>query len=297
MNKDILLIGRGTIAVNCLNILKKTNNLPRIIICDSKDSGMDSWAKSLFKRALALGYKENINLFRESKVNKPEFISQLQQLPFKIDIILSVQPRAIFRKQFINLARDYVINLHLAPLPKLRGVAPCSWAIIDNLKIMGVTLHLIDNEGIDNGPIVAQVKFPINNNDTSWSLFNKCIKQGTKLFNENITNILKMKVNRRKQNENEATYHPMGEMDFSQLKINRKQSLDSAFNFTRSRIFPPYQLPYFIYSGKKVKIKMVRKISRRISKKTEYLNGKYYIPFSSGTLIAIPDNTKDLKNE
>lgn len=285
MNKNIVLIGRGTIAVNSLNILSKKNYLPKIIICDSQDQGVDGWTKSLFKRAIELGYKEEKNLFKERKVNKPEFINKLKKVCSKIDIILSVQPYAIFKKSFIELANDYIVNLHFAPLPKLRGVAPCSWAFIDGLKRMGVTLHLIQDEGIDNGPIIFQKLFPIKETDNAWTLFQKCVKNGTRLFEQNIEKIINNKINPFPQDEKKATYHPMGEFDYSNLEINFNQNVNTVFNFVRSRIFPPFQLPYFYYRNKKKYVYFVKKIInnhfKNIESRVIYKNGKFYLNFKN----------------
>lgn len=285
--KNIILIGRGTIAVNCLNILKKTQNLPKIIICDSQDNGIDTWTKSLFKRAKELGYKENTNLFRQTKVNDSDFIKIIKEKESNIDIIFSIQPKAIFKIPFIKLAKDYVINLHFAPLPKLRGVAPCSWAFLDGLKNMGVTLHLIKDEGIDNGPIIFQKLFPIKDDDNAWTLFNKCIKYGTKLFEENILNILKKNINPISQNEKEATYHPMGQFDYSRLEVDLNQDINSVFNFIRARIFPPFQLPYFNYQGKKIGILEVIKTeeNKEINKKVVFNNNSFLLFFKKRVIV------------
>jgi len=303
MNKNILLIGKGTIAVNCLSILKETNNLPKIIICDSNDLGKDTWTKSLFKKAKELGFVENKNLFRETKVNKPEFIEKIRKTESKIDIIFSIQPKAIFKIPFINLARDYVVNLHFAPLPKLRGVAPCSWAFLDGLKEMGVTLHLIEDEGIDNGPIIFQKLFPIRESDNAWTLFNKCIKYGTELFKKNLNKILNNEINPVPQNEKKATYHPQGELDFSDLAVDLNKNVDEVFNFIRSRIFPPLQLPYFIYKNRQIFILDVKKLDvEKKYKKTTFdkklyfdeLNKIYYLFCIDGLIKIDKYKLKDL---
>ena len=155
---NILLIGRGAVAINGLERLCGMGMRPVCVICDTHDDGKDTWTLSLLKRAKALGYKEHVNLFRERKVNTDQFIETIHNKFPNIDIIFSLQPYAIFRKPFISLAKRYVVNLHFAPLPKLRGVAPCSWAFIDGVKHMGVTFHLIEDFGVDDGPIIAQKK-------------------------------------------------------------------------------------------------------------------------------------------
>lgn len=288
-SKNILLIGKGTIAVNCLEILEKVKILPKVIICDSGDSGKDDWAKSLYKRAKEMGFRENINLFRLTKVNDSDFIGKIKK--FKIDIIFSIQPRAIFKKSFIALAKDYVVNLHMAPLPKLRGMSPCSWAILDNLKEMGVTLHLIEDEGIDNGPIIFQRKFPISDSDTAWSLFNKCVEYGTELFREKVIKIINNEFEKKEQNEKDVIYHKAGELNFADLEVNLNQKVEDASKFIRSRIFPPFQMPRVKYENKLIEIlalgtNIVDNGSRRVLKKrrTSIKDDIISINFSDGSL-------------
>lgn len=257
-NVNILLIGRGAIAINGLEKLCGMGIRPVCVICDTYDDGKDTWTPSLFKRAKALEYKEHVNLFRERKVNTDEFLQNLRNKFPDVDIIFSLQPYAIFRKPFIALAKRYVVNLHLAPLPKLRGVAPCSWAFIDKLKDMGVTLHLIEDFGVDDGPIIAQKIFPIKPDDTAWTLFNKCIVNGKSLFNAHVRRILEGRFKVKKQNKELATYHPKNQLDFTNMEIDIQQKPKEIIAFVRSRIFPPLQLPYVMIYGQRKYIDKVK---------------------------------------
>ncbi|PIT89117.1 MAG: hypothetical protein COU27_02015 [Candidatus Levybacteria bacterium CG10_big_fil_rev_8_21_14_0_10_36_7] len=285
MKKNTLLIGRGTVAVNCLNVLEEMDRLPKIIVCDTRDNGEDTWTKSLYKKALEFGYVPEKNLFKETRVNRPEFIKKIKNTEINIDIILSIQPYAIFKMPFIHLAKDYVVNLHMAPLPKLRGVSPIPWAFLDGLKEMGVTLHLIEDEGVDNGPIIFQKLFPVEDDDTAWTLYHKCINIGTQLFKENAKDILNGNIHPKKQNEKEVTYHPMGEIDLSESEVDLSKDCNTVFNFIRSRIFPVFQLPYFYHNGKKIKISGVKKLKKRNITKIENKDGKFYIPFKDEMLV------------
>jgi methionyl-tRNA formyltransferase len=246
-----VIIGKGDIAVNCLEYLASIDELPVLVVYDKDDSGIDNTvSKSLLRRALNLGYVEGQTVITGAKPNSPEFIEFLQS--FKPDIIFSLQPRTIFHQPFINSAKLAVINLHFAPLPKLRGVAPCSWAIVDGLSSMGVTMHLITRQGVDVDPILFQKLFPIESTDTAWSLFQKCINYGTKLFQSQYDDFTKGVFKPIAQNETEATYHPMGEFRFDSLIPDLQQNAVTVDRFIRSRIFPPLQLPYVIHQGKKL---------------------------------------------
>lgn len=274
MKKKTLLIGRGTIAVNCLHILKKNQELPNVIICDPDDTGKDTWTLSLLKYAHALGYRKNKNLYITRKINTPEFISLFQKKHPNIDIIFSIQPKSLFKQPFISLARDYVVNLHFSPLPKLRGVATSPWAILDGLDKMGVSLHIIDSEGIDDGPIIAQKKFIIKKSDTSRMIYDKCVTHGTKLFEKKFNSILLKKIKPKKQNEKEATYHPMGELDYKNLEVDLSKNENEVIDFIRSRIFPPFQYPYITHDGNKIYIQHFSLTATATSQKGKILKRK-----------------------
>ena len=53
-----------------------------------------------------------------------------------------------------------ILNLHLAPLPKYRGMRPVNWALKNGEREHGVTIHEIA-PGVDDGAIVSQVKVTI----------------------------------------------------------------------------------------------------------------------------------------
>lgn len=289
MKKTSLLIGRGTIAVNCLSVLNEQNELPKIIICDSKDDGTDSWSLSLFKKATELGFIENKNLFRQTRVNKPDFIEKLKKIAPDIDIIFSIQPYAIFRMPFISLAKMYVVNLHFAPLPKLRGVVPCSWAFIDKLKTMGVTLHLIQDEGVDNGPIIFQKLFPITEKDTAFTLYEKCVENGTQLFSDSLDNILTKHIDPKEQEASQVTYHPMNEFPFDKQELTTNMTVVEGIAFAKARIFPIFQTPFVTINGEKIHFDKIDKYTseEKISKPKK-VGENYIIPLQDGSVQIHP---------
>ena len=76
-----------------------------------------------------------------------------------IDLAVSVFYDKIIDKNFIDRCKK-IINVHNSPLPKYRGVRPINWALRDNQREHGVTIHEI-REGIDTGPIISQIKYSI----------------------------------------------------------------------------------------------------------------------------------------
>ena len=63
-----------------------------------------------------------------------------------------------------------ILNFHTAPLPDYKGFGGVNFAILDELKEWGVSVHWMTPE-LDSGPIVAVHRFPINpETETALSL-------------------------------------------------------------------------------------------------------------------------------
>jgi phosphoribosylglycinamide formyltransferase-1 len=52
------------------------------------------------------------------------------------------------------------VNVHPSLLPAFPGVRPIEQALDHGVKVIGVTVHFVD-EGVDSGPIVLQEALPL----------------------------------------------------------------------------------------------------------------------------------------
>jgi len=111
--------------------------------------------------------------------------------PNSADIIVSVFYRNLFKHKFIR-TKLLIVNFHGGILPDYRGSATYAWAIINKEKETGVTVHVIDDEKIDNGDIISVEKFRIEKNDTTEDLFNKGEELAFKMFKKNFNKIMNM---------------------------------------------------------------------------------------------------------
>lgn len=170
------------------------------------------------------------------------------------DVILSLQWRRIIREPLISLAKSGVVNLHNAPLPLLRGCDPFSWAIHDGLDVMGVSLHRIVDEGVDSGPVFAQRFWPTTPASTAWSLYIQALREGELLMRDVLLGILCGQATSKTQESRFSSYHPMGQFRFSELQARWDLPAATVSAALRSRIFPPFQLPFFLNDGHRVEI-------------------------------------------
>jgi methionyl-tRNA formyltransferase len=159
---------------------------------------------------------------------------------FKPDVAFSIKYPHILSKEFIKKVGVPILNFHTAPLPELRGVDTCSWAIFHKLKRFGVTVHII-NDKVDDGPIVLKETFPIEPYDTAYSLYCKNLILLKKIIRENIVRFVEGKYTTRRIKSKVSYIHKRGEFDYTKLKVPEKdQDI-----FIRSRFFPGKQLPYY----------------------------------------------------
>ena len=61
---------------------------------------------------------------------------------------------------FVRRFAGRILNVHPSLLPAFPGVGAIRQALDHGVKILGVTVHLVD-EGVDTGPIVLQESFPL----------------------------------------------------------------------------------------------------------------------------------------
>jgi folate-dependent phosphoribosylglycinamide formyltransferase PurN len=91
-------------------------------------------------------------------VNSVEIIGAVRRLG--IDVVVVMNFDQILKHSFIEAA-GAVVNVHPSLLPLFRGPCPVFWAMAtDKSRKLGVSIHFIDDEQIDAGPVLAQEEMP-----------------------------------------------------------------------------------------------------------------------------------------
>ena len=77
-----------------------------------------------------------------------------------VDLVVLAGFMEILGGPFIRRFAGRIVNVHPSLLPSFPGVAPIEQALKHGAKVMGVTVHYVD-EGVDSGPILLQEAFPV----------------------------------------------------------------------------------------------------------------------------------------
>jgi methionyl-tRNA formyltransferase len=113
-------------------------------------------------RALELG----LPVVQPTKLKTGEFAEWLRAQA--ADVALVVAYGRILRRDVLDAPRLGCVNVHASLLPKLRGAAPITWAVVRGEAESGVTMMKLD-EGMDTGPTFARVVTPIGPDETAGS--------------------------------------------------------------------------------------------------------------------------------
>lgn len=85
------------------------------------------------------------------------------------DTFLTAAYGLIFPSTIIDLPPNGCLNIHASLLPKYRGANPIAAAILSGDQETGITYMKMDR-GVDTGPILAQHRLPISDDETAADL-------------------------------------------------------------------------------------------------------------------------------
>ena len=150
---------------------------------------------------------ENILLYEGLSLKENKTYELIKSL--KPDLIIVSSFKQIIPKNIISIPKLGIINIHPSLLPKYRGPTPTAWALINREKETGVTIHFIEDEKIDSGRIICELKLKISESDTDNSLRKKLALLSEKVLIKALHLILeKDKSLFLLQNERKVTYYP-----------------------------------------------------------------------------------------
>jgi methionyl-tRNA formyltransferase len=213
-------------------ILKILNNLDQIkiefVITQKRNNQIkDKWHHIVYDYA-----KKNKIFFYDQEnfyKNKKSLLNILKKS--NIDLIVSVAYPFLISSEIIDFMNKKfgIVNLHGGLLPKYRGTTPVLWAIINQEKYLGMTLHYID-KGCDSGDIIDQKKVKNLEADTLNDVTEKLKKSAIKIFKNYLNKLLKNKIiTRTPQDHSKANYAYRLKEDDLLLDLNKNKDEILAF--------------------------------------------------------------------
>lgn len=160
-----VFFGTPQFAVPCLEALVEIAEVAAVVCQPDKPAGrgLEVAPPPVKKRALELG----LTVVQPTKLKTGEFAAWLRDQ--NVDVALVVAYGRILPRDVLEAPRLGCVNVHASLLPKLRGAAPITWAIVRSEPETGVTLMQMD-EGMDTGAMLEQFSTPIAEEETAGEL-------------------------------------------------------------------------------------------------------------------------------
>ena len=198
---------------------------------------------------------------RFCKKNNIQFIlyeqNKIEKDPSSRELAVTYGFNKIISKKIIKYYKMGIWNIHPGDLPSYRGRHPISWAIMNNEKKIGISVHKINHE-IDKGYLLSKTYIPRIKSDNENDIKKKMFKKIKYLFktaeiNFKKKNLLKLSNGKYyKSLKAGVTIYEPSNYNFEKL-----------FNIIKSQE---------IYNGAKIKNKYFKKI--KILKNLSKINNK-----------------------
>ncbi len=218
--KNCILIGRGSLIISCIEILKK---------------------KSLSILGIITTDIEILELLATYDLPIYDNVGQIVALAEKIDYLFSIDNPVILKQSELAYF-SCPINFHNSLLPLYAGSHATTWAILQGEKNYGVTWHLMSEE-IDAGDILLQQEVIISPDDSAFKLNIKCFAAAIESFSILCSRLMGSALLSRPQNLNIRTFYPLNKKPKANGLLHSNMKISDVFNLIRALDYGPYDNP------------------------------------------------------
>ena len=141
----------------------------------------DSYSKTAAD-FIQLHFKNSLIIFSKRTDPFPMYLHQWEG-----DLIISYLAQWILPDSILQKARKAAINFHPGP-PDYPGIGCTNFAVYNKEKEFGITCHHMLAK-VDSGSIISVRRFPVFENDTVYSITQRCYTEILHLFYELISDV------------------------------------------------------------------------------------------------------------
>ena len=106
-----------------------------------------------------------------------------------VDLVCLAGYMRVLSREFLAAYPGRILNIHPSLLPAFPGLDAQRQALAAGVKWAGCTVHFVD-ETLDGGPIIAQRKVAVRDDDTIESLSARILVQEHELYPEAVALVL-----------------------------------------------------------------------------------------------------------
>lgn len=175
LSNPFIFFGSGPVAAESLKLLVKDFSIEAVIT--KPNLPIYNHRQSVYD----IAKKHGIKLLELANKAAVEDLFASPSRLFVSEFGLIIDYGIILPKKVIDYFPLGIVNSHFSLLPQWRGPDPISFAILSGQQYTGVSIMLI-RVGIDDGPLLAQSKYPLYKTITTPVLTKDLIKLSHKLL-------------------------------------------------------------------------------------------------------------------
>jgi methionyl-tRNA formyltransferase len=151
------------------------------------------------------------------------------------DLLVSAGYTQILSPETLEIPRIGAVNVHPSLLPAYRGSHPVYWALYEDQRTVGVTIHEMAAE-VDRGPILARASCVVGPSDDVASVYTNLCKLATKLLSDLLVDVARRRDLNGEPQTGDGSYRGPPQREPERLRVDC--SVTAGELARRSRIFP-----------------------------------------------------------
>lgn len=191
--------------------------------------------------------RHQLPVLQPSRPSGDVFLAALRHWQPELGVVVAYGH--ILRSDVLGLPTRGMVNVHASLLPRLRGAAPVTWAIIGGDTETGVTIQQMD-AGMDTGPILHQSATAILPDETGGALLGRLAVLGAESLVEALALMRLGLLRPRPQDPTLATYAP--KYDRTATRVRWVNDADAVSRHIRA--FDPVPGAWTTLGGQELKL-------------------------------------------
>jgi methionyl-tRNA formyltransferase len=245
----VVFMGTPQYAIPSLEALDAHHQVTLVVTQPDRRRGRGRKISHSPVKAFAL--EHDLPIWQPRTLRTGEAVERLREA--RADVYVTAAIGLILTADVLALPPHGCINVHASLLPRWRGAAPVSAAILHGDAETGITLMRTD-VGLDTGPILAQARCPVRPDDTTATLTPRLALLGANLLTETLPRWLSGQVVPRPQPGEGITYAPR--LKKADGRIDWQQPADHIERLVRA--YTPWPGTYTIFGEQSLKILRAR---------------------------------------
>lgn len=175
----VIFMGTPQFAVPSLQRLIDAGDYAIVGVVTQPDAPAGRGRELAMSPVKRLALEHSLLILQPERVRRPDAIAALREL--RPDVLIVAAFGQMLPRSVLDLAPLGTLNVHASLLPRWRGAAPVTAAILAGDAQTGVTIMRLD-EGMDTGDMLAQESTPILPDDTTGTLTERLAGLGADLL-------------------------------------------------------------------------------------------------------------------